>query len=265
MSAAGCHGWLAEEIRQIVPLAAFARFAPRKRTDWVNSLFHPTIKFLKIARLTFFVLPLAAFVSSLAASSFDSADIGNPKLKGSITQTNGGVEMIAGGRDVWGVSDEFHFAYQKCTGDFDVAVRVEHLAPAQLYSRAGIMARESLAPASRHVFFIVFSDNKPRHNNNAGYELQFRDMEGGHSKAIYPPANGQRPSPFLVSYPRTWLRLRRRGNEFTAFASNDGTQWNTYGTQSIPLSASLYLGLALTAHDGNATASASFRDFVDLH
>jgi hypothetical protein len=218
---------------------------------------------MKIARLFFLALPLAALGASLSAAAFDSADIGNPKSKGSVVQTDGGFDMIAGGKDVWGVSDEFHFAYQRRSGDFDVVVRVERLTPAQLYSRAGIMARESLAPVSRHVFFIVFSDNRPRHNNNAGYELQFRDQEGGRSKAIYPPAGGQGASPFFVSYPQAWLRLRRRGDEFTAYASRDGIHWTAYGTQSILLPPSLYLGLALTAHDAAKTASASFRDFAD--
>jgi hypothetical protein len=222
------------------------------------------MKFRNTIGLAALGLLLSISICRSRASTLESADIGNPKIKGSTSEVAGGLDIIAGGKDVWGVTDEFRYAYQKRTGDFDVVVRIERLSPAQLYSRAGIMARESLAADSRHVFFIVFADNKPRHNNNAGYEFQFRDITGGHSKAIYPAASGSEVSPFLVSYPKTWLRLQRRGNDFTAFASSDGLHWSKYGTQSNDLPESLYLGLALTAHDVGGTASASFRDFADF-
>lgn len=55
----------------------------------------------------------------------ESSDIGNPLTPGSRKAIDGGVEIIAGGKDIWGIADEFHFAYQKQSGDFDVATRIE--------------------------------------------------------------------------------------------------------------------------------------------
>ena len=67
--------------------------------------------------------------------------------------------MIAGGKDIWGVSDEFHFNYELQSGDFDIAARIENLTASHLYSRAGLMACEDLSADSNHVFFLVFPDN----------------------------------------------------------------------------------------------------------
>ena len=72
------------------------------------------------------------------------------------------------------------------TGDFDVAVRVESFTPAHLYSKAGLMIRESLKADSPHLMFLVFSDNSPRNNNLGAYEMQFRSVVGGDCQAVYP-------------------------------------------------------------------------------
>jgi hypothetical protein len=219
---------------------------------------------MKIAGWLALLLPLTIARAQGAAATFVSVDIGSPAVPGATNEKGGIATMTAGGKDVWGVSDQFRFDYEKRAGDFDVAVRVQSLVPAQLYSRIGIMARESLAPASRQIFFVAFSDNQSRHNNRAGYELQFREQGGGRCAAIYPLTAGSGVSLFRVAYPNTWLRLRRRGNEFTAFSSSDGARWTAYGSKAIRLPASVYLGMALTAHDAAKTATASFSAFRDV-
>ena len=165
---------------------------------------------------------------------------------------------MAGGKDIWGPSDEFRFAHQKQTGDFDVIVRIESLAAPHLYSRAGLMAREDLSPGSRHVFFLVFPDNRPRHANTSAYEFQYREKKSGDSKGIYPPQDAGPPA-FPVDFPHAWLRLKRVGNEFTGFASTDGIRWKKYGSYSLDLPATVFLGLAVTSHTAEASTTASFK------
>ena len=123
------------------------------------------------------------------SAPLESIDIGNPAIHGTTKVIPGGFEVVAGGKDIWGVSDEFRFVFQKQQGDFDVMVRVESLTAPQLYSRAGLMAREDLSADSRHVFFFVFPDNRPRHANTSAFEFQYRDAKGGDSNGIYPPQN----------------------------------------------------------------------------
>ena len=188
-----------------------------------------------------------------------SGDIGDPAIPGSTKITSDGLEVSGSGTDIWGVSDQFHFVYQKQTGDFDVAVHVTSLTAQHLYSRAGIMAREDLTPGSRHVIFLAFPDNRPRHLNTSAYEFQHREKTDGESTAIYPP-QGVSPS-FPVDFPHVWLRLKRTGNEFTAFASTDGKSWKKYDSYTLDLPSTVFLGLAVTSHTTDASTAAVFKEF----
>jgi len=211
------------------------------------------------------LLALLAFAPFTTRADLTQADIGNPALSGSSSQDKDVTTLVAGGKDVWGASDQFHFAYQQVTGDFDAKVRIISLQPAQLYTRIGLMAREDLTKSSRHLYFIVFSDTRPRHNNNGGYELQFRDVAGGKSGGVYPTAapsaSPAAPPQFPTTYPNTWLRVVRKGGTFTCYASSDGATWREYGEHISPLPAKVYLGVALTSHNAAATATAKYTDF----
>jgi hypothetical protein len=134
---------------------------------------------------------------------------------------------------------------------------------ANVYTKAGLMAREDLTPGCRHIYFQVFSDNNPRNNNNGGYEFQYRQMKDSSMKAIYPKTAGDIRE-FPVNYPNTWVRLRRVKNDFTGYFSSDGKTWKAYTTYSLDLPAKVYLGMAVTAHNTSHTASAKFRNISEL-
>jgi len=198
-------------------------------------------------------------IAMAPVGTLTSTDIGAPAA-GSTTRTGDVVTMTAGGADIWGTSDQFRFAYQQRTGDFDFAVRVESLTQADLYTKAGIMARESVAPGndppvtgSRHVMALVFPSNAARNNNTGGYEWQSRATTGGTSTAIYPAL----PQP-QVNFPNTWLRLQRTGNTFIGSSSTDGVWWTEFARQTLALSPTLYLGLAVTSHNPAALTTAKF-------
>lgn len=189
--------------------------------------------------------------SSLGA--FTGQDIGGPALAGSTTREGSFVTIKAGGTDIWGTTDQFHFASQLRSGDFDVSVRVESVTQADLYTKTGLMVRDSLAPNARHVMALVFPSNAARNNNNGGYEFQYRATTGGNATALYPPA----PQP-MVSYPNTWLRMKREGDTFTAYSSADGSDWTEYARTVLALPTQVYFGLAVTAHTGSPTTTAKF-------
>ena len=62
----------------------------------------------------------------------------------------GNFYRAAGGIDIWGTSDQFHFVYQPLQGDVEVIARVASLQHADPWSEAGVMIRESLTGSSRH-------------------------------------------------------------------------------------------------------------------
>jgi hypothetical protein len=187
-------------------------------------------------------------------------DLGDPKLKGSSTRSLTGLDVTAGGKDIWEKDDEGHFVYIEHTGDFDLVCRVESLTSADLYTKAGIMAREDSGPGSRYAYFLVFPDNAPRNKNNGGYEFSFRDTPGGDCHAIYPPDAPGDPAKFPIAFPNVWLRLARRADNFIASASNDGNHWKQYSQFSLALKSTLLLGFAVTSHNTEETVTAKFRD-----
>jgi len=96
-------------------------------------------------------------VAERSVARFTNVDVGSPQMAGSATPVGTGWDLVAGGVDIWENADQFHFVFQEFSGDFDIAARVESFIPAHLYSKAGLMIRESLDAASAHVMFFLFS------------------------------------------------------------------------------------------------------------
>ena len=194
--------------------------------------------------------------------AFASLDIGSPLLAGFATSTAGGWDITAGGADIWEKSDQFHFVFQEIAGDFEVAVRVESFTPARLYSKAGLMLRESLEADSAHLMFVLFADDQPRNNNLGAHELQFRGVAGGDCQAVYPAVRPPAPPEFPAALPNSWLRVTRQQDLFTASASTDGKNWKVYARQSLALAGTLKVGPALTSHHPESQARAAFRNYA---
>jgi hypothetical protein len=200
-------------------------------------------------------------VSEGPVTRLTNVDVGSPQLTGSATEFGGGWDLTAGGVDIWEEADQFHFAFQEITGDFDVAVRVGSFTPAHLYSKAGLMIRESLDTASAHLMFFVFANDEPRNNNLGAYEMQFRPQPGDRCQAIYPEVRPPAPPEFPAAFPNSWLRVARRGDRFSGHVSTDGQTWKLYGEKTLTLAGTVKVGLALTSHNAESGAEASFRDY----
>jgi glucose/arabinose dehydrogenase/mono/diheme cytochrome c family protein len=192
-------------------------------------------------------------IATTPVGSFTSEDIGSPALAGSTVRDGNLITITAGGTDIWGTSDQFHFAHQQRTGDFDVAVRIESVVQADLYTKTGLMVRDTLAANARHVMALVFPSNAARNNNDGGYEFQYRATTGGGATALYPAD----PQP-RVNFPDTWLRMRRAGDTFIAYNSSDGFTWAEYSRTTLDLPDTLYFGLAVTAHTASPVTVAKF-------
>lgn len=208
------------------------------------------------------VMSKSTKANPVPVKNFKHSDIGSPAIAGSVKIASNGFDITAAGKDIWGVKDEFHFIYIERKGDFDFATRIESLTAGDLYTKAGIMAREDLSAGCRHIYFQVFSDNNPRNRNNGGYEFQFRQLKDAEMKAIYPKSSAGKPE-FPVSYPDTWVRLQRVKNEFTGYYSTDGINWKVYTTYSLELPTNIYLGLAVTSHNPYHAVSARFRNISE--
>jgi hypothetical protein len=203
------------------------------------------------------------FVPARPSPDFTHLDIGSPQLIGSARPVETGWDVTAGGVDIWEKADQFHFVLKDISGDFDIAVRVESFTPAHLYSKAGLMIREGVNADSAHLMFLVFASHAPRNNNLGAYEMQFRPAAGADCQGIYPAVRPPAPPEFPAAFPNSWLRVTRRGNQFSAFASTDGKSWKRYGQQVLPLANTVMVGPALTSHNESVAAQAAFRDYTE--
>ncbi len=186
-------------------------------------------------------------------------NFGKQTKPGNATLGNNNLEILASGSDIWGTSDEGYFAFKTLKGNFDFRVRVKNLTPADLYTKAGIMARADLRDGAEHVYFQVFPDNRPRNKNNGGCEFQYRKKTSAEMEAIYPDQQTA-GNEFNVEFPNTWIRLKREGDEFTAYFSTTKGSWNQYATHRQKMPKSLLVGLAVTSHNPNGYTRAEFAD-----
>jgi hypothetical protein len=159
------------------------------------------------------------------------------------------ITVRGSGADITDTADQFYFLGKAVTGDTRITIKVPDLpTAANGEARAGIMVRESLDPGSRNAMLWISP------TNGVGYQYR-RDTNGGTSRRgqnVIPPADVKRP---------IWLRLERKGASVTAYTSTDGTNFDPRGIVSYrpALSATLYAGLAVTAHDASALAEARFQ------
>ena len=165
-------------------------------------------------------------------------DIGDCKLKGSMLfdQETSRWVVRAGGADIWGNADSFHFVYKQLKGDGSIMVRVENLANTHESAKIGVMMRESLEPGSMHVLVTT--------HFNGAVALQRRTETGG--------ATVQTSQPGLRA--PYWLRLTRAGNQFIGERSKDGLIWQPIPAQpsanspsdiELNMPETLYIGLAM--------------------
>lgn len=177
---------------------------------------------------------------------FTSLDLGNVGLAGRTDSPPGlGQHTItAAGADIWGTADGCRFLHAPLRGDFEITVRVTRFESTHEWGKAGIMVRESLAPGARNVFFCL--------SGSKGVTANQRAETGADVNAICESADLQAGC---------WLRLTRRGEEWTVFNSLDGSAWKWQGKVNLALPAEVFAGLAVSSHDTNYLATATF-DFV---
>ena len=180
-----------------------------------------------------------------AAMTWSSGDIGAVGHPGAFTHASSTFSIDASGADIWGGADAFRFVYTPLSGDVTITARVLSLDNTDMWAKAGVMIRETLADNSPFAMTVV--------TPSQGTAFQFRDSNGA--------AAGMAPSgPGAAPY---WVRLVRSGNTFTGSVSPDGATWTVLGSRSIPMGAAVYIGLCVTAHNNAAVTHAEL-DSVDV-
>jgi len=152
----------------------------------------------------------------------------------------GTFDVVGTGTGVPAASDGLHFVYQKLTGDGTIIARVASVSNTAAWVKAGVMIRASLTANSAHGFMLA--------SFSKGLAFQRRTATSGVSTNT---AGAAATAPY-------WVRLDRAGDVFTASQSVDGQNWVVVGTDTIPMGATVYVGLGVSSHTTTATATATF-------
>jgi fibronectin type 3 domain-containing protein/regulation of enolase protein 1 (concanavalin A-like superfamily) len=179
-------------------------------------------------------------------SPWQQTDIGSTGIEGAANHANGSFTVWGSGADIWGNADAFSYLYQTLTGDGEIVARVVSVQNTNSWAKAGVMIRENSTPGSAHAMVVMTPGN--------GVSFQRRVSAGGVSASTTTPS---------VSAPY-WVRLVRTGNVLTGYASSSGVTWTQIGADTIPMGATVQVGLALTSHD-NAALNASVFSNVSIN
>jgi len=168
---------------------------------------------------------------------------GYPPFLGGFTEAPAGTyTMQAEGADIWGTSDQFHFAWQQLPGAGSITARVESIENTDPWAKAGVMIRDTLDANSVHAMVAVTGSN--------GVWFGRRTATGAAS-------DSDSLAGLTAPY---WVRIERTiGGLFRAYHSPDGSSWTQLGA-SIPINMNLplYIGLAVTSHNPGVPCEAVF-------
>ena len=168
-------------------------------------------------------------------------DVGVTGLTGNATGADSSYSVTGSGADVWGTADAFHYVYSTLSGNGTIVARVTAVqSDVNAWVKAGVMIRESLTADSPHGFMLMSAAK--------GAAFQRRRARADTSVGTAGTLSGA---------PR-WVKLQRSGDQFTAFESTDGVAWTLVGTDTIPMAANVYVGVAVSSHVAGTPATCAF-------
>jgi regulation of enolase protein 1 (concanavalin A-like superfamily) len=182
-------------------------------------------------------------------SGWTSQDVGSVARSGTgqFNRTTSTYTVVGSGSDIFGSVDSFHFASTTMTGDGSIVAKITSLTAAAAFAKAGVMIRNSDASNAAQVSLML----------NENTSVQFlRRTSGGASTSDTKTNSSGAP---------LWLKLVRSGNTFSASTSTDGSNWHLVGTATVTLNQTVDVGLAVTAHDNGAMATADFTNVSVTH
>jgi len=103
-----------------------------------------------------------------------------------------------------------------------------------------LMMRESLNANAKNVYVALTPGN--------GVTSQERPGTGGASDNLAVAG-------FVAPY---WLKLQRVGSTFTTYSSPDGVLWTLRNTYIVAMTANIYVGLAVSAHNATLANGSTF-------
>ncbi len=171
------------------------------------------------------------------AGDWNVADL-DDRLNGFVDIADGCLQMSTGGGDIFRGSQFGKFAFRRISGDFHIECRL----PRTRYlmggeGHAGLMFRETVEDGSRFGMTMVFATPVPE------VASSWRTQTGGDAEELWDPHNDDR-LPYPTEDTSAFLRLERRGNTVSAWASETGSDWQLLSERTFdpPLADTILVG-----------------------
>jgi TolB protein len=174
----------------------------------------------------------------------DHSDVGDVPKPGAATYDSKRHEygVTGGGANMWGAADAFHFVWKRLSGDVTLTASVWLQGTiGNPHRKAGLMIRQGVGASDAYADALVHADGLT--------SLQYREKEGSQTQEVRAEATAPK-----------FLRLERRGNNFTLFVADADRHFARVGFATVVLHDPVYVGLAVCAHDAEAQQTAIFRD-----
>jgi len=166
-----------------------------------------------------------------------ASDIGNPKLEGSsVYEPSDQIYSLKGaGYNIWFDRDEFHYRYNRITGDFLLTANLKFIgAGVDAHRKIGWMVRESTDENARHVSATLHGDGLT--------VLQWRPIQGA---SMRDPED----QVFAPKLKYDILQLERLGSEFIMRAAMFGEPLQEIGRITMALPDEVLAGLFICSHN----------------
>ncbi|HEY2854546.1 MAG TPA: chitobiase/beta-hexosaminidase C-terminal domain-containing protein [Gemmatimonadaceae bacterium] len=173
-------------------------------------------------------------------AGWQTQDIGAVAVGGNASFASGTYNVTGAGADIWGTADALRYAYTTLNGDGQITARVATEENVNVWTKAGVMMRESLAPGSRQALMLI--------SPGKGSAFQRRVAASGVSTHT---AGAFVTAPY-------WVRLSRVGSTITASESVNGTTWTVVGSDTIAFGQTVLVGVAVSSHSTTAAATGTF-------
>jgi FtsP/CotA-like multicopper oxidase with cupredoxin domain/regulation of enolase protein 1 (concanavalin A-like superfamily) len=167
-------------------------------------------------------------------------DVGSVGVAGNASYANGVFTLQGSGADITGTADAFRFVYQPLVGNGQIIARVASLQNTNVFAKAGVMIRQSLAANSAMALMDVTPGN--------GAEFLRRTATGTYT-------TNTKLAGVTAPY---WVRIVRSNDTLTGSISPDGVTWTQVGSATVTMTGTVYIGLIDCSHVNTALATASF-------
>jgi VCBS repeat protein len=174
-------------------------------------------------------------------AGWSHTDVGAVAAAGDASFTNGVFTVRGSGADIWGTADEFHFAYQQLTTQFEIVTRADSVQNVHAWTKAGLMVRTSLDPSAAQASIFV----------TPGKGVSFQRRLNQSAASVSTTVAG-------ITAP-VWLRLTGfNGRIWAYYKKNLTDRWTLVGSDVLSNYTAAFVGLAVTSHADGTVATATF-------